>query len=161
MKRPSGHPGTSRAGPPRCLVRWQCDSPRSLITFRRSADRDLGRNSAVYPAVSQPFLRRFSTEMGKKLGFEGQKRLKDHRQRHNRWLQHHPRLDMARRWGPIAAFLNDNKYNYSSSQCAFFKIVCGILEFLDRATRNCRPHGTCLQLGSLEPLYQNVSIDVR
>ena len=23
---------------------------------------------------------------------------------------------------------------------AFFKIVCGILEFLDRATRNCRPH---------------------
>jgi hypothetical protein len=33
--------------------------------------------------------------MDKKLGFEGQKRLKDHSQRHNRWLQHHPRLEMA------------------------------------------------------------------
>ena len=51
MKRPSGHPSTSRARPPRCLVRWQYDSPRSLITSRRSAGRDLGRNSAVSPAV--------------------------------------------------------------------------------------------------------------
>jgi hypothetical protein len=46
--------------------------------------------------------------MDKKLGFEGQKRLKDHRQRHNRWLQHHPRLDMAPRLagvmlGPMGA----------------------------------------------------------
>ena len=86
-KRPWGHPGTGRARPPRCLVRWQCNSPRSLITSRRSAGRDLGRNSAVSLAVSEPFLSRFSTQMDKKLGFEGQKRLKDHRQRHNRWLQ--------------------------------------------------------------------------
>jgi hypothetical protein len=46
--------------------------------------------------------------MDKKLGFEGKKRLKDHRQRHNRWLQHHPRLDMAPRLagvmlGPMGA----------------------------------------------------------
>jgi hypothetical protein len=46
--------------------------------------------------------------MDKNLGFEGQKRLKNHRQRHNRWLQHHPRLGMAPRWagvmlGPMGA----------------------------------------------------------
>jgi hypothetical protein len=87
MKRPSWHPGTSRARPPRFLVRWICDSPRSLITSGRSADHDLGRNSAVPVAVSQPFLTRFS------------KRLKDHRRRHTRWLQHHPCLDMASRNG--------------------------------------------------------------
>ena len=86
-------------------------------------------------------------------------------------LAHIEAFGKPHRLGPVAAFLNENKYNYSSSQCAFFKIVCGILEFLDRATRNCRPHsmlfadlfcylhGTCLNLGSLEPLYQNVSID--
>ena len=70
-KRPWGHPGTGRARPPRCLVRWQCDSPRSLITSRRSAGRDLGRNSAVSPAVSQPFLRPrpFPTQMNENLGF--------------------------------------------------------------------------------------------
>jgi hypothetical protein len=39
-----------------------------------------------------PFLSRFSTQMDKKLGFEGQKRLKDHHQRRTRWLQHHPHL---------------------------------------------------------------------
>ena len=90
-RRPSEHPCTGRARPPRCLVRWQCDSPRSLITSRRSAGRDLGRNSAVSLAVSQPFLSRFSTQMDKKLGFEGQKRLNDHRQRRTRRPQHHPR----------------------------------------------------------------------
>jgi hypothetical protein len=62
-----------------------------LITFRRSAGRDLGRNSAVSPAVPQPFLSRFSTQMDKKLGLEGQKRLKDHRHRRTRRPQHHPR----------------------------------------------------------------------
>jgi hypothetical protein len=79
MKRPSGHPGMGRARPPRCLVRWQCDSPRSLITSRRSAGRDLGRNSAVSPALSEPFLSRFSTQMDKILGFEGhiKKKLND------------------------------------------------------------------------------------
>jgi hypothetical protein len=46
-KRPCGRPGTGRARPPRCLVRWQCDSPRSCIISRRSAGRDLGQNSAV------------------------------------------------------------------------------------------------------------------
>ena len=39
----------------------------------------------------QPFLSRFSTQMDKKLGFEGQKRLNDHRQRRTRRPQHHPR----------------------------------------------------------------------
>jgi hypothetical protein len=34
-RRPSEHPGTSRARTPRCLVRWQYDSPRSLIASRR------------------------------------------------------------------------------------------------------------------------------
>jgi hypothetical protein len=68
-KRPWGHPRTGRARPPRCLVRWRCGCPRSLITSRRSAGRDLGRNSAVPPAVSQPFLRRFSTQMDENLGF--------------------------------------------------------------------------------------------
>ena len=97
-RRPSENLDTGKAGPPRCLVRWQCDSPRSLITSRRSAGRDLGRNSAVSPAVSEPFLSRFSTQMDKKLGFEGQKRLKDHSQRHNRRLQHHPRMDMAKNY---------------------------------------------------------------
>ena len=62
-KRPSEHPRTGRAQPPRCLVRWQCDSPRLLITSRRSVCRDLGQKSAVSPAVSQPFLRRFSTQI--------------------------------------------------------------------------------------------------
>jgi hypothetical protein len=90
-RRPSENLDTGKAGPPRCLVRWQCDSPRSLVTSGRSAGRDHGRNSAVSPAVPQPFLNRFSTQMDKKLGFEGQKRLKDHRQRHNRWLEHQPR----------------------------------------------------------------------
>jgi hypothetical protein len=42
------------------------------------------------------------------MGFEGQKRLKDHRQRRTRWLQQHPRLEMAPRWvgvmlGPMDA----------------------------------------------------------
>jgi hypothetical protein len=84
-KRPWGHPRTGRVRPPRCLVRWRCDSIRSLITSRRSAGRDLGRNSAVSPAVPQPFLRRFSTQMGEKSGFEGQ-----NLQRRTRGPLHHP-----------------------------------------------------------------------
>jgi hypothetical protein len=51
----------------------------------------LGRFSGRSLAVSEPFL----DPNGQKLGFEGQKRLKNHRQWHTRWLQHHPRQDMA------------------------------------------------------------------
>jgi hypothetical protein len=68
-KRPWGHPGTGRARPHRCLVRWQCNSPQSLITSRRSAGLDLGRNSAVSLAVSEPFLSRFSTQTDENFGF--------------------------------------------------------------------------------------------
>jgi hypothetical protein len=68
-KRPWGHPSTGRARPPRCLIRWQCDSPRLFITSRRSAGRDLGRYSAVPLAVSEPFLSRSWTQMDEKLGF--------------------------------------------------------------------------------------------
>ena len=68
-RRPSGHPGTGRACPPRCLVRWKCDSPRSFTTSRRSAGHRLGRNSAVSRAVPEPFLSRFSIQMDEFLGF--------------------------------------------------------------------------------------------
>jgi hypothetical protein len=77
-------------------------------------------------------------------------------------------LGKPRRLSLVAASANENKYNYSHLGAAFFKTVWGILEFLDRETRNCRPqsmlnysqiyftisylHGTCLKLGSLEPL---------
>ena len=54
----SGHPGRGKARPPRCRVRWECDSPRSFITSRRSVSRGLGRNSAVSRAVPEPFLSR-------------------------------------------------------------------------------------------------------
>ena len=84
-RRPSGHPGTGRACPPRCLVRWKCDSPRSFTTSRRSAGHRLGRNSAVSRAVPEPFL----DPNGRVFwGFEAQKRLKDHRQRRTCWPQH-------------------------------------------------------------------------
>jgi hypothetical protein len=52
-------------------------------------------------AGPRPCLSRFSTQMDKNLGFEGQKRLNDHCQRHNRWLQRHPRLEMAPRWAGV------------------------------------------------------------
>ena len=45
------------------------------------------------------------TQMDKKLGFEGQKRLKDHHQRHNRWLQHHFRLNMVLRWVGVVLWM--------------------------------------------------------
>ena len=57
-RRPSGHPGTGRARPPRCLVQWKCDSPRSFTTSKRSTGRGLGRNSAVARTVPEPFLRK-------------------------------------------------------------------------------------------------------
>ena len=95
-RRPSGHPSTGRARPPRCIVRWKCGSPRSFTTSRRSSCRGLGRDLAVSRAVREPFLSRFSTQMDKKTGFEAQKRLKDHRQRRTRWPQHHLRLSIAR-----------------------------------------------------------------
>ena len=92
----SGHPGACKARPPRCRVRWECDSPRSFFTSRRSAGRGLGRNSAVSRAVPEPFLSRFSIQMDEFVwGFQAQKRLKDHHQRRNRWPKHHPRLQMA------------------------------------------------------------------
>jgi hypothetical protein len=78
------------------------------------------------------------------------------------------------RLGPVAAFQKKTNTIIVHLSARFFKIVCGIVEFLDRATRNCRPHSmlkiadlfcylywTCLKLGSLEPLSHNVSIDVR
>ena len=71
MKRPSGHPGTGKARPPRCRVRWECDSPRSFISSRRSAGRGLGRKSAVSRAVPEPFLSRFSIQMDEFLGVSG------------------------------------------------------------------------------------------
>jgi hypothetical protein len=55
-------------------------------------------------------------------------------------VAHIEALGKPRRLEPVAAFVDENEYNYSSSQCCDFKIVCGILEFLDRVTRNCRPH---------------------
>ena len=101
MKRASGLPGTGRARPPRCLVRWKCDSPRSFITSRRSSCRGLGRDLAVSLAVPEPFLSRFSIRMDKKSGFEAQKRLKDHHQRRTRWPQHDLCLSIARRWAGV------------------------------------------------------------
>ena len=62
---PSGHPSTGKAGSTRCLVRWKSASARSFITFRRSVDRGLGRNSAVAVAVFEPFLSHSSTQMNK------------------------------------------------------------------------------------------------
>ena len=89
-RRPLGYPGTGRARPSRCLVRWECDSPRSFTTSRKSAGRGLRRNSAVSLAVPEPFLSRFSTQMDEfSRGFEAQKRLKNHRQRRTCWPQHH------------------------------------------------------------------------
>ena len=76
-RRPSGYRGnggprdTGKAGPPRCLVRWKCDSPRSLVTSRRSAGRGCGRNSAVSRAVPEPFLSRFSIQLDEFLEIRG------------------------------------------------------------------------------------------
>ena len=91
MKRPLGHLGTGRARPPRCLVRWKCDSPRLFITSGKSNCRELGRDLAVSRAVPEPFLSRFSIQTDEFLGFGAQKRLKDHRQRRTCWPQHHSR----------------------------------------------------------------------
>ena len=55
-----------RARPPRCLVRWKCESPRSCNTSRRRRFHGLGRPLAV----PEPFLSRFSTQMNKKPRFE-------------------------------------------------------------------------------------------
>ena len=55
-----------QARPPRCLVGWKRNSPRSFFISSRSACRDgLGRNSAVSRAVSESFLSRSSTQMNK------------------------------------------------------------------------------------------------
>ena len=124
--RPWGHPGTGRARPPRCLVRWQCDSPRSLLTSRRGIGRDLGRNSAVYPAVSEPFLSRFSTQMDENSVFEGQKHLLPHLQRRTRWSLHHPhpsarraRRDIRNGMPCVRARISKNSKNTESgTQCS-------------------------------------------
>jgi hypothetical protein len=44
-------------------------TPYYRFTSRRSTGRDLGRNSAVPLAVSEPFLSRFSTQMDENFGF--------------------------------------------------------------------------------------------
>ena len=56
---PTGHHATGTARPPRRLVQYGCNSPRSLATSRRSASRGRDRYSAVTLAVPQPFLSRF------------------------------------------------------------------------------------------------------
>jgi hypothetical protein len=47
---------------------------------------EIGRFSSRFLAVPKPFL----DPNGQKLGFDGQKRLNDHRQRRTRRPQHHP-----------------------------------------------------------------------
>jgi hypothetical protein len=87
-------------------------------------------------------------------------------------LAHIEDLGKPRRRGPAAAFVNEkNIIIVHLGQCCVF-VFFGFLEFLGRETRNCRLHsmlvtdlfcylhGTCLKLGSLEPLPRDVSIDV-
>jgi hypothetical protein len=44
-------------------------------------------------------------------------------------LAHIEAFGKPHRLGPVAASSNENKYNYSSSQFAFFKVVWEMLEF--------------------------------